>query len=126
MEQDGLESPADRLNDNDVRVVFVADFPHAMKQDPNFYPLVSAAAGFASRMTLARVGGCSPESRYICHVIRNAGALRITHKEVVSPIVGVTRNVFVPAIIPNLGLNFRRGPDPSRGLGANLEWDGLR
>ncbi len=77
-------------------------------------------------MALVRLGGRGPESRYICHVIRNAGALWISHEEVVSPFVGVTRNVFVPAIIPNLGLNFRRGPDPSRGLGANLEWDGLR
>ena len=97
MEHNRLESSPHRLNDNGVGVVVVSDFLYAMKQNPNFYPLVSAAAGFASRMTLARVGGCSPESRYICHVIRNAGALRITHKEVVSPIVGGAGEIFVPA-----------------------------
>src|SRR5438034_4065621 len=77
-------------------------------------------------MALARVCGRSPESRDICHVIWNAGALRITHEKVVSPIVGGTRNVFVPSITPYFGLNFRGGPCPGGGLGANLEWDGPR
>ena len=126
LEQDGLESSPHRLNGNRVGVVIVRDLHDAMKQDPNFYPLESASARLANRMALARVGACRPESRHIFHVIWNAGALWISHEEVVSPFVGGAGEIFVPAIIPNLGLNFRRGPDPSRGLGANLEWDGLR
>src|SRR5439155_24625484 len=44
-------------------VVVVPDFFNAMKQDPNLYPLQSASVRLVSRVALARVGACRPESR---------------------------------------------------------------
>src|SRR5207247_8526928 len=97
-----------------------------MWRSTNTSARVCAPLRLAHGTAIGRVCGRSPESRDICHVIWNAGALRSTHEKVVSPIVGGTRNVFVPSITPYFGLNFRRGPCPGGGLGANLEWDGPR
>jgi hypothetical protein len=44
----------------------------------------------------------------------------------VCPLVSITGEVLVSGIIPYLGLNFRRGADPRRGLCADFKWNGLR
>ncbi len=41
------------------------------------------------------------------------------------PRISIAGEVAVPWVIPNFGLNFRRGPCPSNGLGADVERDAL-
>ena len=68
-----------------------------------------------------------PESRKIGRCHDALDAVFFNHEKIVGPGVGVTSEVLVSGIIPNLvGLHLRRWPHPGCGLGADVEWDGLR